>query len=259
MRILLAEDNPLNQLVARELLRAEGALVEVADNGSLAVDAVTSADSPFDAVLMDMQMPVMDGCTAARTIRHELGNSHLPIIAMTANTMQSDREACLGAGMNDHVGKPFDINYLVEVLLQQTGRGSSQYVRNDGNAPATQAPAAEPLQVDAALRDMGGDKALYAMVLDAYLQELQQLPGQLEGLLRTGERSSAQRLVHTLKGTSATVGATALAAQALRLEREIANPQSDLAELAGMAGFRSAVNQATIDLTPIHAAMANQT
>lgn len=122
MRLLVVEDNLINQQVAQELLCAEGALVELADNGELGLAAVARAEIPFDVVLMDVQMPVMDGFVATRAIRHQLGLTTLPIIAMTANAMASDRQACLDAGMNDHVGKPFDLPYLVEVLLRQTGR-----------------------------------------------------------------------------------------------------------------------------------------
>ena len=123
MRLLVAEDNLINQQVAKELLSAEGALVELADNGALAVAAVAQASQsiPFDAVLMDIQMPVMDGFAATRAIRENLGLAHLPVIAMTANAMASDRDDCLAAGMNDHVGKPFDLKHLVKLLLKLTG------------------------------------------------------------------------------------------------------------------------------------------
>jgi CheY-like chemotaxis protein len=90
----------------------------LADNGQLGADAVEQAHTPFDVVLMDVQMPVMDGYAATRVIRQELGRTALPIIAMTANAMASDREACLAVGMNDHVGKPFDLDDLVRVLLR---------------------------------------------------------------------------------------------------------------------------------------------
>ena len=122
MRLLVVEDNLNNQQVTQELLCDEGAQVVLAENGRLAVDAVAAADPPFDAVLMDLQMPVMDGYTATAEIRQKLGLTELPIIAMTANAMASDREACLAAGMNDHIGKPFDLANLVAVLLRQTGR-----------------------------------------------------------------------------------------------------------------------------------------
>jgi CheY-like chemotaxis protein len=108
----------VNQQVATELLESEGAYVQIAGDGRQGVEAVAGCREPFDVVLMDMQMPVMDGVEATHEIRHTLGMRDLPIIAMTANAMQSDREACLAAGMNDHVGKPFDLNQLVKTILK---------------------------------------------------------------------------------------------------------------------------------------------
>ncbi len=121
MRILVAEDNFVNQQIASELLEGEGAVVTLANHGQEALDLIASAGEPFDVVLMDMQMPVMDGLTATRTIRQTLDAHTLPIVAMTANAMDTDRAACLEAGMNDHVGKPFNLTHLVQVLRQVTG------------------------------------------------------------------------------------------------------------------------------------------
>lgn len=118
MRILVAEDDQLNQFIARELLEDEGATVSIVANGFDAVEAVRRADPPFDAVLMDIQMPEQDGYAATRTIRNTLGMHALPIIAMTANAMTSDQEACLAAGMNDHIGKPIPVDYLVKLLAR---------------------------------------------------------------------------------------------------------------------------------------------
>jgi PAS domain S-box-containing protein len=125
MRLLLVEDNLNNQQVARELLQDEGAFVQIANNGQEGLDALVSATQPFDVVLMDLQMPVMDGFTAARSIRQDLQMHTLPIVAMTANAMATDRDECLVAGMNDHAGKPFDLNHLVRVLRKQAGRTES--------------------------------------------------------------------------------------------------------------------------------------
>ena len=116
MRILVVEDNLINQQVAKELLGAEGAVIVLAANGQLGVEAVAAAQPPFDVVLMDVQMPVMDGLEATRAIRMQLGLTDLPVIAMTANAMDSDRADCLAAGMNDHVGKPFDLDQLIARL-----------------------------------------------------------------------------------------------------------------------------------------------
>jgi signal transduction histidine kinase/CheY-like chemotaxis protein len=120
LRILVVEDNKINQMVARGLLAKEGADITMADDGERGVAAVAASQPAFDVVLMDVQMPVMDGYAATRAIRHTLGLTRLPIIAMTANAMASDREACLAAGMDDHVGKPFDLDELVAVLLRHT-------------------------------------------------------------------------------------------------------------------------------------------
>jgi PAS domain S-box-containing protein len=124
LRILVVEDNKINQMVAKGLLGKEGADITMADNGELGVAAVAAALPPFDVVLMDVQMPVMDGYAATRAIRQDLGLTHLPIIAMTANAMASDRVACLDAGMDDHVGKPFDLDHLVATLLRLCEKGA---------------------------------------------------------------------------------------------------------------------------------------
>jgi PAS domain S-box-containing protein len=122
LRLLVVEDNKINQIVARGLLTKEGATVTLADDGQLGVAAVAAAPDAFDAVLMDVQMPVMDGYAATRAIRQDLDLADLPIIAMTANAMASDRAACLEAGMNEHVGKPFELDHLVATLLRMTTR-----------------------------------------------------------------------------------------------------------------------------------------
>jgi PAS domain S-box-containing protein len=143
LRLLVVEDNLMNQMVARELLSREGATLKLVDNGSLGVEALRQTEDAFDAVLMDMQMPVMDGCTATRIIREELGNKVLPIIAMTANTMDADRNACLAAGMNDHVGKPFDVSYLVDVILKHTSPViTANVMKNMAHTPSTLAGGA---------------------------------------------------------------------------------------------------------------------
>ncbi len=121
MRLLVVEDNLVNQQVARELLQKEGAIVQTANDGQEAITIVAAADPIYDVVLMDMQMPVMDGLNATRHIRQVLGLTHLPIVAMTANAMAAERQECLDAGMNEHVAKPFELNHMVKVLRHQAG------------------------------------------------------------------------------------------------------------------------------------------
>ncbi len=231
LRLLLTEDNPNNQQVARELLEDEGASVQLANNGQEGVEAVAAADPPFDAVLMDLQMPVMDGFTATARIRQDLGRSTLPIVAMTANALASDREACLAAGMNEHVGKPFDLDRLVAVLLRLTGRAPAA---EDGRgtapdaalppplpAPLAEAAAAAGVDLPAALQRMGGKRAVYARMLRTSLVDFERLAARLQCLPVEGEAGQAARTLHTLKGLAATLGIAALAKTAAQAEQRV--------------------------------------
>ena len=256
MRLLVVEDNLINQQVAQELLSGEGAFVQLADNGALGVQAVADANPPFDAVLMDLQMPVMDGFTATAALRQTWGHNDLPIIAMTANAMASDREACLAAGMNDHVGKPFDLPYLIAVLLEQTGRSAKVVTSDRRVAPAIGsglqgAAAANDLDVEGALARMGGNTALYGRSLQSYLTDLQMLPDELEELLQRGQFGDAARLLHTSKGLSATMGANAMA-QAARTAESLTKDETATLDLAGLGlQIRQAVAVAEEALRPV--------
>ena len=231
VRLLVVEDNPNNQQVARELLEFEGATVQIANHGQEAVEAVeasTASGLGFDGVLMDLQMPVMDGFAATKYIRETLGLDALPIVAMTANAMDSDRDACLAAGMNAHVGKPFDLNHLVNVLRQfstPTGQrtGSPAPATSTATAPLTDAggsdldptllAAAEAagVAIMAALDRLGGNLDLYGRMLGLFVADLNVMPDQLRGFADQGDTVSASRLLHTLKGLAATLGANGLA------------------------------------------------
>ncbi|HSW08388.1 CHASE domain-containing protein [Aquabacterium sp.] len=230
LRLLVVEDNANNQQVARELLEAEGAQVHLAADGEQGVAAVTAAvteaNPAFDAVLMDLQMPVMDGYTAARQIRLLPGRARLPIIAMTANATAIDRDASLAAGMNGHIGKPFDLDQLVATLLR--------HVRPDAARPVaprrtTAAPAILPsaladsfqqqgLDLAAAVRRLGGRSEVWLRSAASFAQELPTVARDLGRLLAQQRHAEAARLMHTLKGMSATLGATQLAARAAEAE-----------------------------------------
>jgi CheY-like chemotaxis protein len=226
MRLLVVEDNLNNQQVAQELLTDEGAHVALAANGQLAVAAVAAADAPFDAVLMDLQMPVMDGYTATARIRGHLGMTTLPIIAMTANAMASDREACLAAGMNDHVGKPFDLANLVATLLRHTGRAAPAEFQQAraGMLPTDLLEAAQERGIDlaAALARMGGNSSAYLRSLQSFFKELAALPDQLASLLQEGRFDESRRLMHTFKGLASTLGIRPLASLAATAEQHFA-------------------------------------
>ncbi len=273
MRLLVVEDNPINQQVAQELLSEAGALVEVAGNGQLGVAAVAASGAqPFDLVLMDLQMPVMDGYAATHAIRHELGLTELPIIAMTANAMASDREAYLAAGMNDHVGKPFDLNQLISVVLHYARRGAV-----DGQLPAPLAeppakpptkpplpppalheslPAMDALDIEGAMARLGHKPALFGRIARTYLDQIATLPDELDALMQKGDRSGAGMLLHTLKGLSATVGASYMAAVAREAESSIKRVDAVEAHDTLRANVREAVAATARVLGPVALRMA---
>ena len=249
LNLLLVEDNPINQQVARELLANEGAEVTLADNGQLGFEAVASAPVPFDVVLMDVQMPVMDGYTATAKIRQELGLRDLPIIAMTANAMSSDRDACLEAGMNDHVGKPFDLSDLVATLLRHSGRAqASVHAPNPASDPAGISAqilleaAQRSIDLQAALARLGGNTGVYLRLMEAFLKDLPGLPDKLSGLLAAGQAADAARLIHTFKGLAATLGATQLKNFAAGAEQRVRTAEIGPQAAGLVTGLRIAVD-----------------
>ena len=250
LRLLVAEDNANNQQVARELLEDEGAEVHIAGNGLLAVEAVAAADPPFDVVLMDLQMPVMDGYTATTRIRQDLQQMSLPIVAMTANAMAADREACLAAGMNDHVGKPFDLDHLVAVLLRLTGRSAAAAsAGRPDTQPAAPLPAAvraaaeaAGVDIDRALARLGGKLKVYGRTLRSFTADLQLLPQRLDDQRQRGERDELRRELHTLKGVAATVGVTALASVAGEAEAQLASGSPTVDEAECVAPVAAAID-----------------
>jgi CheY-like chemotaxis protein len=253
MRILVVEDNKINQAVAQGLLSQEGAIVTLADNGRLGVDAIMTMQPAYDAVLMDLQMPVMDGFEATRAIRQTLGVTALPIIAMTANAMASDREACLAAGMNDHIGKPFELDNLVATLLKRTGFAMPT---SPAAVPAPAAPqlhdyAPGDVDMESAIARVGGNTQVYSKVLLAFAGDMGQVPDQLRNHLAAGDAPLAARELHTLKGLAATVGARHLAQVAAQLEKKVkqgvAQPEHD--DL--VRSLRSAIDALAVTLAPV--------
>ncbi len=276
LRLLVVEDNIINQQVAQEMLGSEGAQVELAANGQLGVEAVRRAilaGTPFDLVLMDIQMPVMDGYAATRVLREDLGLTRLPIIAMTANAMASDRAACLAAGMNDHVGKPFHLAQLTQLILHppplESSEAASEPFAQVATSPAPLAaavfdtlPPVDSVDSIAALERLGGNRALYVRVLQSFLTDIVTLPDQFEGQLIAANLISAERLLHTLKGLSSTVGASYLAAVARRAEitvrqaRETRRPLDTLslaAELrTAMVNTQMVIQRVVQSFGPVH-------
>jgi two-component system sensor histidine kinase/response regulator len=217
-RVLLVEDHELNREVATELLAAVGVEVEPAANGRIAIEKL--ATGHFDAVLMDMQMPVMDGLAATREIRADPRHARLPIIAMTANAMASDREQCLAAGMNDHVPKPIEPEELWQKLAAALGR-QSRAISPPPAASAESQPLTGPvagLDIEQGLRRVGGSHALYLTVLRKFAAGHRGAAVQVSDALAAGDRRTAERLAHSLKGVAATLGAEAVKADAAAIE-----------------------------------------
>ncbi|MBI4799987.1 MAG: response regulator [Desulfarculus sp.] len=226
-RVLLVEDNEINQQVAQEILEGAGLLVSIVGDGQQAVEAVAAGN--YHAVLMDVQMPVMDGYSATRAIRQDERFDDLPIIAMTANAMAGDREKALEAGMNDHVAKPINPDLLFAALAQWVKPGVRGFAPG-GPAPVPQPPAPEQEQLPPAIEGVnleeglgrvGGNAKLYRGILVKLRDEYAGAAGDLSNLLSTGRAEEAQRLAHSVKGVAGNVGASGLQAVAGELEAAI--------------------------------------
>ena len=227
-RILLVEDNELNQEVATEMLQQEGFVVELAVDGAEALRKVQQ--TRYDCVLMDMQMPVMDGETATREIRKLPGLQDLPIVAMTANAMAGDRERCLAAGMNDHLAKPIDPEALWAKLLHWVRPRPVRVVHpppagisDPGAGPVTLSSltAIAGLDVATGLRQSLGRAALYLSLLGKFVAGQRDFPARMAAMIEQADWSTAERMAHTLKGIAAQIGADELRDLAKRLEQGI--------------------------------------
>ncbi|HEY7865644.1 MAG TPA: transporter substrate-binding domain-containing protein [Psychromonas sp.] len=231
-KILLVDDNEINRQVAREFLENAGLIVVQATNGREAVNSVKS--KTFDAVLMDVQMPEMDGYEATQKIRRwenaradvkpASGSAVLPIIAMTAHAMEGDKERCLAAGMNDYVTKPIDTRKLFEVLSRWIKPGDRKKAemtaapeKNDTHIPAE----ISGIDIVTGLQRVGGNKKLYKSLLLTFVEMHSQTVQQIRSALEGNEIQKAAALAHTYKGVSGNIGATALFSLTGELEQVI--------------------------------------
>ncbi len=233
IKVLLVEDNRINQQVAEAILQEAGILVEMADNGEEAIDAVNR--EKYDVVLMDIQMPVMDGYEATRRIREDERFAALPIIAMTANAMKGDKEKCLDAGMNDYVSKPIETAQFFSVLKKWAGSrrkstgitgGKSRPAGQDSHSPVQSFNIAH-LDTRTSLVRLGGNTRLYRELLTDFEKSYR---GSVEDIRRAYEEGSidtARRLAHTLKGVSGNIGATSVYHLCESLERALGSKDTE--------------------------------
>ena len=220
LNVLLVEDNPVNQKVAAEILRLGGIEPEIAPNGLAAVAAVK--DGHFDLVLMDIQMPEMDGRATTTVIRNELGLADLPIIAMTAHTMAGDRDKCLAVGMNDYVAKPIDSELLFKAIGNAVGGGYDQVTSSvpaDDQVETTQLPDELPgLDFEEGLARVGGSREVYLDILNEYCDFYKGAVREFTQLLDRADFEAARKKAHALKGAAGNISAVDLRPAAESLE-----------------------------------------
>ncbi|MCX8087581.1 MAG: ATP-binding protein [Rhodocyclaceae bacterium] len=237
-RLLLAEDNPINQEVVRDLLLDSGISVDIANDGQEALER--AAQSNYDAILMDVQMPVMDGLAATRRIRALPRHAATPIIALTASAYEEDRQQCLAAGMNVYLSKPVDPEKLFAVLLRWLpDKGTNQ---PPAAASGATGPASSPdllaklsaipgLDVQAGLSRMAGKLSRYHELLQRFVETHAADALRIRKAIAAGDYASAHLAAHALKGVAGTLGAEVVAAAAARLDAMLKKGEQDIAAL----------------------------
>jgi PAS domain S-box-containing protein len=245
MKLLLVEDNELNRQIAVELLKMEGAEVTVAEGGLRGVELVSQNPQAFDAVLMDMQMPDIDGLEATRRIRALNATKRLPIIAMTANVSAQDIHDCLSAGMNAHIAKPLDLDNMVHTIknCQSTVKlGEIETIEVD---------------IQAVLKRLAGNRQLLIQVLEAFGENSDTLLGQLEQQRTLKDPAAMKQTLHSLKGSAANVGATHLAAKVVEMELliEDAEPRNRI-DIIGMLDIASLRELSILEVRLLREALA---
>lgn len=225
LRVLLVEDNEINKELAAELLENAGIEVDTASDGQQAIAALLAR--PYDMVLMDCEMPLMNGYVATRHLRADPRFRDLPIIAMTANAMAGDRERVIAIGMNDHIAKPVNVKRMLEVISRWDPRPRvAQPGPVEGGEAEPPAPAATPqdafaldgIDSRAGLETAGFNATLYRRLLERFAETERDFPERFRSAVEAGDRTLATRLAHTLKGLAANLGATRLAACSADLE-----------------------------------------
>jgi CheY-like chemotaxis protein len=253
IRVLLVEDNEINQQVATELLEGAGASVIVANNGGEAVKLLTVGDQApaFDVVFMDLQMPEMDGFTTTKLLRRLPRLNQLPIIAMTAHALVEERQRCLDAGMNDHVSKPIDPDRLLSTLLrwakprpEQAGEPQQPFTIE--RAPdEVILPEIAGINLADGLKRVAGNRRLYRDLLGQFAAKQGNAAAQISTALESGDHALAELLAHTVKGVAGNIGITEVQSVAQKLEKALRDGEINVSPL--LAEFASVMD------TQVHA------
>jgi len=228
--LLVVEDNEINQQVARELLQQALFNVDIANHGKEAIEMIGRGQ--YDCILMDVQMPVMDGFTATLELRKDERYKDLPILAMTANATHEDRQRCEEAGMDAHIAKPIVPKVLFETLLKWVPHKEREIpdAPNDEATDATLAelPALQGVDTEAGLARVGGNIRSYLKLLNKFAENQSDAISQIQSAITDGDGELSVRLAHTLKGVGGAIGATALQEAAAKLETTLKDESKDL-------------------------------
>ena len=265
--ILLVEDNEINQQVAREILEQVGVTVDIAGNGLQAIAALEVHS--YDAVLMDVQMPIMDGYEATRQIRTDARFAALPIIAMTANAMSGDREKSLGVGMNDYVTKPINPSQVFAALARwvtpahprpmmpsrASHRAGAIGAATDESVEPRPWPELPGISLEDGLTRVGNNRSLYQKLLGQFRASNEEMVANIQAAWRAGDLPTAARMAHTVKGVAANLGADELAAVGAELERALKQVQTDGVE-ALIETFATELDIVTDGIRAFEAALA---
>ncbi|MBT4638835.1 MAG: transporter substrate-binding domain-containing protein, partial [Deltaproteobacteria bacterium] len=257
--ILLVEDNEINQQVAQEILEGAGFIVEIANDGKEGVEMVMTSE--YDVVLMDVQMPVMDGYEATRKIRDNPEHADLPILAMTASAMLSDIEQATKAGMNAHVAKPIDPPQLFSALVQWIKPGErdipEHLVSRQEESPQEQEediPQSLPgIEITTGLSRVGGNQKLYRNLLRKFCKNQVNSIDDITTALESGNVELATRLAHTIKGVSGNIGAMELHVAARDLESGIIKDGINVASIQ-IESVQTHLDQVLASITELESA-----
>ena len=242
-RILLTEDNEINQQIAIELLEDAGAQVTVANNGREAVDRLLATPTAFDLVFMDLQMPEMDGHQATIAIRNDARFTDLPIIAMTAHASQEERARCLAEGMNEHITKPIAPAVLFATIEKYYTPAQAAAVRaaraaeggvvvpSESPTLGVALPRIAELDVDDGLTRVAGNVELYTKLLRRFVTQEADVAERISGSFASGDRATAERLAHTIRGVAGSLGAGGVQAASEALENAL-RTGSDATDIA---------------------------